>query len=54
MHLTLKQIQILTDALTRFKAQREARLMAEQRMQAAFGPDVEVKLEDVKVLEVMA
>jgi hypothetical protein len=52
--MSLKHIEILAESLRRYVAQRDARLLAEQRMQAAFGPDVEVKRDDVKVIEVMA
>jgi hypothetical protein len=44
--LTLRQIQILTDALLRFKVQRDARLAAEQRLSDAFGHAVTLDLEN--------
>jgi len=48
--LSLKQIEILTDALTRFKAQRDARLMAEQRLADAFGHEVTLKQDDAALV----
>jgi len=48
--LSLNHLEILATSIERFKAQRDARLLAEQRMQAAFGATVEVKPEDVQVV----
>jgi len=36
--LSLNHLEILATSIERYKAQREARLLAEQRMQAAFEP----------------
>lgn len=40
--LTLSQINILINALEQFKRERAARLLAEQRLQAAFGEAAQI------------
>lgn len=48
--LSLNHLEILAAAIERYKAQRDDRMLAEQRMQAAFGATVDVKPEDVQVV----
>lgn len=40
--LSLAQINILINALEQFKRERAARLLAEQRLQAAFGEAAQI------------
>lgn len=49
--ISTQALQALANHIKRYKAEKAARLLAEQRMQAAFGADVQVRPEDAKIIQ---
>lgn len=51
MTMTLANLQTLVAHIRRYQVEKAARALAEQRMQAAFGPGVNVTDADVKAMQ---